>query len=98
MELNISQEAISELNKIIQGKKADKNIRVYIAGIGWGGPTFGMALEEPTDSDLVQEVEDLKFIFAQDMQDNFSKINIDYGSGFFRRGFTITSNRGGGAC
>lgn len=98
MELNISQEAVSELYKIIEEKKAEKNIRIYIAGVGWGGPTFGMALEEPKESDMVQEVEDLKFIFAQDMQEHFSKINIDYGSGFFRKGFTITSNRGGGAC
>lgn len=98
MELNVSNEAISQLNKIIEEKNAEKNIRVYIAGVGWGGPTFGLALEEPQENDLVQEVGDLKFVFAEDMQQLFTKINIDYGQGFFRRGFTITSNRGGGVC
>lgn len=34
MQLNVSENAISELNKIIEEKKADKNIRVYIAGAG----------------------------------------------------------------
>ncbi len=34
MELNVSNEAISQLNKIIEEKNAEKNIRVYIAGVG----------------------------------------------------------------
>jgi Fe-S cluster assembly iron-binding protein IscA len=34
MQLNVSENALSELNKIIEEKKADKNIRIYIAGVG----------------------------------------------------------------
>jgi len=34
MQLNVSENALLELNKIIEEKQANKNIRVYIAGIG----------------------------------------------------------------
>lgn len=34
MDINVSENALSELNKIIEQKKAGKNIRVYIAGVG----------------------------------------------------------------
>jgi hypothetical protein len=57
-----------------------------------------MALEEPKEDDTIETVKDINFIFAQDMKDNFSTINVEYGSGFLRKGFTITSDRGGGSC
>ncbi|HHT51310.1 MAG TPA: hypothetical protein GXZ78_07610 [Eubacteriaceae bacterium] len=57
-----------------------------------------MALEEPKDDDLIETSGDINFIFSQDMVENFTAINIDYGSSFFRKGFTITSNRSGGFC
>ncbi len=57
-----------------------------------------MALEEPNEGDLIERSGDINFIFSKDMTESFSAINIDYGTSFFRKGFTITSNQGGGFC
>ncbi len=34
MEVKVSENALTELNKIIEEKSANNNVRVYIAGIG----------------------------------------------------------------
>ena len=94
MKINISEKAVSQLNKMIEEKRVNKNVRVYISGVGWGGPTFGLVLEEPKEDDIIEKSGDINFIFAPEMQDNFTSIHIDYGSGFLSRGFSINGSRG----
>lgn len=93
MEMNVTERALEQLNELVEEKQVSKNVRVYIAGVGWGGPTFGLALEEPKEEDIVEKVGDINFVLSPDMGGNFTCINIDYGSGFLSRGFTITGNR-----
>lgn len=57
-----------------------------------------MALDEPKEKDVVEAVEDINILIGDDMQGAFKEINIDYGSGFLKKGFQITSDHGGGSC
>ena len=84
MKVTLDQSAIDVLKDILKDN-ADKpnNIRVHFAGVGCSGPSFGLALDEQNESDLVYEVDDLKFIMDKAEYDQYGDIVIqDTGYGF----------------
>ena len=39
MNINVTNKGLDEIKKIIKGKNlTSKKIRIFLAGIGWGGP------------------------------------------------------------
>lgn len=98
MLVKVTDEAKVKLEEILGQDKSDKALRIYVAAFGWGGPSFGMALEEPKDDDLVVSTDGFKFIMEQDFQELYNKFTIDYSSGLLRRGFTVVPDRGGSTC
>ncbi|MBH9841317.1 Fe-S cluster assembly protein HesB, partial [Clostridioides difficile] len=60
MKITLPETAIDTLISILKDNQ-DKpnNIRVYFAGDGWGGPSFGLALDEKKEDDLTYEVGEL---------------------------------------
>ena len=63
MKITLPESAVKTLKDILQDNQdRPQTIRVYFAGIGWGGPSFGIALDEQKDSDVAYEVEGLQFI------------------------------------
>lgn len=84
MKVTLPQTAIDTLKDILKDNQdRPKNIRVYFAGIGWGGPSFGIALDEQTANDLEYTVEGLHFIMSKEDYDKYGDIVIeDTGYGF----------------
>ena len=84
MKVTLDKSAINTLKEILKDN-ADRpnNIRVHFAGVGWGGPSFGLALDEQKENDLDFEVEDLKFIMDKKEYNQYGDIVIqDTGYGF----------------
>lgn len=92
MKINLTNKAKEELIKIRKEKQTDKPLRIYIAGYGWGGPSFGIALDEHKDGDLVTQIDDLTFLLEKDFAESFDKFTVDYNDGFLRKGFTVLPN------
>ncbi len=58
-----------------------QNIRLFMAGAGWSGPSFGLALDEQKDSDLAFAVNDVNFIMDKDAYDEFGDMKIEFMNG-----------------
>lgn len=99
MSIEITDKASKELKKFLEKKNdLSKSLRIYIAGFGWGGPSFGLALDEQKDGDKKVQVEDFTFLLDEDMANNFSDFTIDYSDSWLRRGFQVSVGRGGSTC
>lgn len=92
MIIDLTQRASEELKKIIEAKQTDKPLRIYVAGYGWAGPTFGIALDEHKEGDIETKVEDFTFLMDGLLQENFDKFTIDYNDNWLRKGFTVIPN------
>lgn len=90
MIIDLTGAAKEELKKVIETKQSTKPLRIYIASYGWGGPTFGIALDEQKEEDLTIEVEEFKFVLDKELSDGFSKFKVDYSDDWLKRGFSVT--------
>ena len=60
-----------------------------------------MALDEPGDTDLSFEQNDMTFVMAPDVESIVSQsggLNIDYVDDGYRKGYTVNLGTGGGDC
>ena len=89
MVIDVTDKAKEKLSALLLEKETDKSLRIYIAGYGWGGPTFGIALDEHKEGDTEIKVDDFVFLTDDVLQENFQKFTIDYNDGWLRKGFTV---------
>lgn len=90
MKINITDKAINELKKVLEKRKeAAKGVRVYMAGFGWGGPSFGLALDEQKEDDEVEEIDGLKILVDKDTATTFKEFTIDYTNNWLGKGFRV---------
>lgn len=84
MKITLPETAVKTLKDILNDNQDRPNsIRVYFAGVGWGGPSFGIALDEQKADDLTYEVEGLHFIMSGKDHSQYGDITIeDTGYGF----------------
>lgn len=90
--IRVTDTAINKFKEILkQDKMEDAYIRIYISKMGWGGPQFGLALEEllENSSDIVEDVDGLKFLYEQNLSRYIDAKKIDYQTGN-REGFVFT--------
>lgn len=99
MLINITEKAQGELKKVLESKDTTgKSLRLYIAGFGWGGPSFGIALDEHKDNDLKDTIEGIDFIIDKELTDQYSEFKVDYSNDWLRKGFSISANGTNGSC
>lgn len=99
MSIELTQIAQEELRKVVESKNnLNRSLRIYIAGMGWGGPSFGIALDEQKEGDKVVKIDDFTFLLDEDMTNNFNDFNIDYSNNWLRKGFQVSAGRGGSSC
>lgn len=90
MNIELTEKAMEELVKVAKTKESMKPLRLYIAAYGWGGPTFGLALDEYKDGDSELQIEDFTFLVEQGLAEEYNKWEIDYSDSWMKRGFTVT--------
>lgn len=98
MTIDLTTKAVEELTKVIESKKTEKPLRIYIAGYGWGGPSFGLALDEQKEGDSEVKVGNFRFLVEEGLEENYGKFTVDYSDNWIRRGFTVTPDRASGGC
>ena len=96
MKIKVTKKAISQLEFMYSDDT--KVIRIQINGFGWGGPVFGIVLDEQYDDDYMEEQKGMKFAVNNDILERFSGFNIDYIASFFRKGFVVGADYGTTTC
>ena len=90
MNININNKALNEIQKVLKEKKStSKKIRIFLAGIGWGGPRFNLALDEQKENDKIYSENNVDFIADRSLIDQYEGFKIDYSNFFLQRGFLV---------
>ena len=90
MNIKITKKALVETKKVLKEKNAtSKKIRIFLAGIGWGGPTFNLALDEQKENDEIYSEDSVDFIADKSLIDQHRGFKIDYSNFFLQRGFLV---------
>lgn len=94
MKIEITEKAKEELKRVLELRKDNnKPLRIYVASVGWGGPSFGLALDEPKENDLKIDVDDFTFLVEDYLSENFSAFTIDFSDNWLRRGFSVIPDK-----
>lgn len=82
MKIMTNIETIDAIKTVLEAQ-SDKpqNIRVFMAGFGWSGPSFGLALDEQKENDLVDDSNEVTFVMDQDVFDQFGDIKVEFVNG-----------------
>ena len=96
MRFNITEEAFKELeNRYMNPERA---FRIMINGFGWGGPVFGVVLDEQLEGDYLEEINGIKYVANEDIVEQFGSFKVHFASNMFRKGFVVTTEHGGSNC
>lgn len=98
MVVDVTAVATEKLKELLATKETEKYLKLYVAAFGWGGPTFGLALEEPKDDDEVIKSGDFNFVMEKELGEQYGKFTIDYSDNWLKRGFSVIPDRGGSTC
>ncbi len=102
-EIRVSPAALEQLIGIMEQEQDMAGIRVYVAGGGCGGMSYGMTMvEQPTQFDLVREYDGLN-IFVDSVALGFLEgVEIDFRDDGMNKSFVfknVFANTGGsGTC
>jgi iron-sulfur cluster assembly accessory protein len=75
-------------------EKKDAYVRIYVSGVGWGGPRYGLTLDESVQEgkDIVEDTGAFKVIFDRGIANFVDGKSIDYHDGP-HGGFSITDQK-----
>jgi len=90
MSIKVTNKALGEIKKVLEQKNAtNKKIRIFLAGIGWGGPSFNLALDEQKENDEIYSEDGIDFVADKSLIDQYGGFKIDYSNFFLQRGFLV---------
>lgn len=99
MEVKITEKASEYLKKELDDKGNGKSVRVFVSGIGWGGPSYGVALDEQRDSDNLYNVDGVSVLFDKESSEYTKGFEIDYRKSVFGSRLIVSELYGsGGTC
>ncbi|MDN5352608.1 MAG: iron-sulfur cluster insertion protein [Clostridiales bacterium] len=84
MYIATNQETCEKIGEVLAAQ-ADKpqNIRIFIAGMGCSGPSFGLGLDDANEQDLVETVNGVNFVLEKSVYDTVGEIKIEWvGNGY----------------
>ena len=75
--VKMSNEAYTEFKSFLQENGVEKfDIRINLAGVGWGGPVFNIVLDEQSDNDEVDKIEDITFFVDKELVKDFEGFTL----------------------
>ena len=87
----VTEKASEMINAFLKDKDDSTYIRVFLSQGGWSGPSLGMALDEPKDTDEIIEDKGVKYLIDKVLYDEVKPINVDFVESAMGSGFSITS-------
>lgn len=90
MKINVTDTASKQLKEMIRkSDQTQKKVRILLSGIGWGGPRFGIALDEQNNHDINFSTNDFEFLIDQRLADKIEAFTVDYKNFFLNKGFQV---------
>lgn len=75
--INMSESAYKEFKEILTTNNIESDtVRIIISGIGWGGPSFGLVLDEQKETDNVTLINDTNFIVDKELSKEYGALTI----------------------
>ncbi len=98
--MEVTAKAASELKTIMEKQKKETcGLRIYVAGVGCSGPSYGLAFEEkPEKSDSISESNGVKLFMEKMVADILEGAKLDYITTPMGSGFVITNPNAKSAC
>jgi HesB-like selenoprotein len=102
--IDISEEGYQEFNDLLEANEIEpKVVRLALAGFGCSGPRFGLMVDDPTDSDVVEVVKDITFIVSKDLYNEYEGFVIlsdeeNFGGGMSLRPKKVDDASGCSTC
>jgi len=88
--VKMSELAYEEFKKFLEEHKVTSDeIRINLAGNGWGGPVFNLVLDEQKEDDNVEKIGDIKLVIKKSVNDEFGSLVIKCGEENGLGGFSI---------
>lgn len=88
--ITISDQTLQELDRVLNKSKFPaKSLRLCVQ-YGWSGESFSLALDEPTEKDVVEKAGNITFVVDSKLVKTYGGFQIDYIKRGFRRGFQIS--------
>lgn len=82
MKVQTNQETLEAISKIIdQSEEQNDNIRIYVAGTGCGGPSFGLTLDQISDTDVIDDSNSVKFVMSKEVHEQVGDIVVELTTG-----------------
>lgn len=97
MNFLVNSETAEALKTALESKNKEA-VRVNIRGFGWGGPEFGIVLDEQKDEDEAVTVDGVKIVAERDIAYLFDNAKILYTKGLFGSRFQVVASNGRGSC
>lgn len=95
--VKVTDSAAAELKKYMaENQITESNLRVFISGLGWGGPQLGLAQDEVKPDDTQFKTKDLNFLLDSQIQraiESYGNIRIDYRKSLWNSGYDLRFNR-----
>ncbi len=89
LKITITDSAHKKISTLLSENK-NKYLRIFIQGIGWGGPRFGLTLDELNENDKRTEISGIKLIYKDSDIPYLENCNIDYLNDAFQSGFKVS--------
>jgi Fe-S cluster assembly iron-binding protein IscA len=84
MYIATNQETCDKIGEVL-ASQADKpqNIRIFIAGMGCSGPSFGLGLDNINEDDLTEVINGVNFVLEKSVYDTVGEIKVEWvGNGY----------------
>lgn len=79
MSIFMNSDASAELKSILDSKGVTENtIRIFVAGMGWSGPSFNLALDEQKEEDTVVEIDGFTVVVETELIEQFGGFEIKF--------------------
>ncbi|EGW40472.1 iron-sulfur cluster assembly accessory protein [Desulfosporosinus sp. OT] len=100
--IKITELAAQKIKEVLKAQnKEDALLRLYLAGVGCGGPNFGMTLDESkTDEDILDQEHGVSVIIDKKLITYLEGAVVDYVESANGGGFEIRTPKAdnGGSC
>jgi Fe-S cluster assembly iron-binding protein IscA len=84
MKVLTNQDTIDAIKEVVkQQPDFPGTVRLYLAGMGCSGPSFGLSLDEAKETDLVDDSNEIVFIMDKDLFDQVGEMKVEFlGNGY----------------
>lgn len=102
--MEMSNDAYDEFFELLEANEIEpKVVRIALAGFGCSGPRFGLMQDDIEPTDLIEKVNDITFVVAKDLFDDYEGFMVlsdeeNFGGGMSLRPRKIDENSGCATC